>query len=360
MRFPATHGVSIKQSLEQGWAIPSSWYYDAEIFEAEQRNIFAVGWHYVCRADQLAEVGSYVATVAAGIPVVVVRDKEGALRAFLNICPHRAHEVAQGEGRRQTLQCPYHAWTFDLDGSLRAAPRSECEADFDPSEVSLLPAAVAQWGPLVFVNAAEDPVPFEEAFEGLPRRAEEMHLAFEEYEFFERRGYDIACNWKVFLDNATECYHCEPVHRGFADRFSTVTEDFKANLVAGERSFSYSIPFRDPALRNGDDFQLYFGWPSFLILAERDRFYWATRFDAVSPTETRVVEDFFFHRSIPVEDRAAELELMSEAIQEDVDVNESVQRGLNTNRLPQARFFLHEESLLGHVQSSYYDALQRA
>lgn len=360
MRFPIEHGVDIKESLAEGWSIPSEWYTDPAKLAEEQSRIFARSWQYAGRIDQLAEPGDYITTRAGQVPIVVVRDREGELRAHVNICPHRAHEVAQGTGRRQTFQCGYHAWTFNLDGTLRAAPRTECEHNFDPSEVSLLPAGVGVWGPLVFVSADPDGESFEAASENLAERADEMGFDLGGYTYHQTRSYESECNWKVVLDNATECYHCEPVHRGFAERYSTVPKDFKRNLSVGRRCFSYSIPFRDPSIRTGDDFQLYYMWPNFMILLEKGSYYWTTRFDPISATRTLVVEDFFFHPSINEEDRAAEMEMMVDAIQEDVVVNESVQRGLNSNRLPQARFLAEEESLLGHLQGAYYEALAAA
>jgi phenylpropionate dioxygenase-like ring-hydroxylating dioxygenase large terminal subunit len=110
------------------------------------------GWRYAGRAALVAEPGTFMA-VAGPLPAVVTRAKDGELRALLNVCRHRGHLVAEGCGRRATLQCPYHAWTYELDGTLRRAPRSEREPGFDTSGLSLLPLAVAAWGPFVFVNA---------------------------------------------------------------------------------------------------------------------------------------------------------------------------------------------------------------
>src|SRR5262249_56988845 len=108
---------------------------------------FARTWQYAGRVAEVAEPGSFLATEAGGIPVLVTRDIGGELRAFLNVCRHRGAVLTDGSGRRKTIQCHYHAWTYHLDGSLRSAPRSEREPDFDPSEWSLRPASVGTWGP---------------------------------------------------------------------------------------------------------------------------------------------------------------------------------------------------------------------
>ena len=357
MRFPIEGGLDVKEGLSQGWSIPSEWYTEPAKLAEENAKIFARGWQYAGRMDQLERSGDYITTTAGQVPIIVVRDREGELRAFVNVCPHRAHEIAQGSGRRQTFQCGYHAWTFNLDGTLRAAPRSECEPSFDKSALGLLPAAVAQWGPFAFVNADPEGESLETALEDLGDRAVEMGFAPDDYKYHETRSYEIECNWKVILDNATECYHCEPVHRGFADRYSTVPKDFNKNLSVAGSCFSYSLPLRDQGAEAGHDFQLYYLWPNFMILLEQGSYYWTSRSDPISATRTRVRQDFFFHPSIDEVARAEEMKMMVDAIQEDVVVNESVQRSLNSNRLPQARFFVNEEKLMGHIQRAYVDAM---
>ena len=119
----------------------------------EQERIFRRSWQYVGVAADVAEPGTVLHVPRRrDVPVVVLRDREGELRAFVNVCRHRGHEIVSGCGRRETLQCPYHAWTYGLDGSLRAAPRSDREPGFDAGDWSLLPVLVDTWGPLVFVN----------------------------------------------------------------------------------------------------------------------------------------------------------------------------------------------------------------
>lgn len=360
MRFPATQGVSVEDSLKEGWAIPSSYYTEEPILSAEQEKIFADSWQYAGPVDKLPAPGSFITTRVGATPIVALRDKAGELRAFVNVCPHRSHEIAQGEGQRGTLQCPYHAWTFNLDGTLRKAPRSENEPNFDPCDVNLVPARLEQWGPMLFVNPSATGKPLEAALEDLPARAMKMGLDMAEYSFFSNRSYVAACNWKVIMDNATECYHCAPIHHGFAERYSTGSEYFKANMKAGKLSFSYSIPLRDPATSTGHDFQLYYFFPNHMVLVELGRYFYMMKFDPIDSTTTRVVEDFFFHPSVSEETRDEELEMIKVAIEEDRVANESVQRGLNSHRLPQARFLLEEEALLGHLQAAYYKALSAA
>src|SRR5579875_1545807 len=142
--------------------LPYGWYSDPEILRREQERIFRSAWQYVGHTGELASPG-YFAAQAGRAPVVVTRARDGVLRAFLNVCRHRGFPVADGSGSRETLQCPYHAWTYGLDGCLRAAPRSEEEPHFPQDELGLVPVAVDTWGPFVFVSLAAEPEPLTDA-----------------------------------------------------------------------------------------------------------------------------------------------------------------------------------------------------
>jgi choline monooxygenase len=348
----ATTEVGITQGLREGWSLPSTWYADPHILEQEIEKIFEPSWQYAGHVSRLAEPGDYLTTVAGMTPIVVVRDHSGDLRAFVNVCTHRGHEVAQGHGRRGTLQCHYHAWTFNLDGSLRAAPRSENEPGFSPEELGLVPASVAQWGPLVFVNAQADAPPLATALESLPKQATGMGLHLDAYTHLHAtRDYTVDYNWKVFVDNATECYHCPPVHRGFADRFSVTKGAVK--VWPGSRNFAWSVPLKDKRERRGDDYQVYYMWPNFVILADKSTYYYLMRFDPVEPGVTRFIEEFYFTPDTSDEYRDIEVEFNFQALGEDHEAGVSVQRGLRSGRVARGRFLLSEERLLYQVQSAY-------
>ena len=151
---------------------------------------FASAWQYAGAAELVAEPGTFLASEAGYIPIVVTRARDGVLRALLNVCRHRGHVVAEGCGSRATLQCPYHAWTYELDGSLRRAPRSEREPGFDTAGLALLPLAVATWGPFVFVNPDRGAAPFEP-----PGDVEVEGLRFDSHE---RREH--AEDWRSALE----------------------------------------------------------------------------------------------------------------------------------------------------------------
>src|SRR5262249_54150189 len=148
--------------------LPFAWYGDEEILRRERRLIFARSWQYAGRAAQVAEPGSFLSTDAGGIPLLVTRDRAGELRAFLNVCRHRGAVLTEGCGTPEPIQGHSHAWTYALDGSLRAGPRSDREAGFDSNALSLLPASVGVWGPFLFANPDPGAEPLSEWLGELP------------------------------------------------------------------------------------------------------------------------------------------------------------------------------------------------
>ena len=203
-------------TLADGRTIPFDWYSDPAVLRLERERIFRRSWQYAGRADQVAEPGMFFACDLAGIPVVVVRGDDGGLRAFLNVCRHRGSLVCEGEGKRASLQCPYHAWTYALDGSLRAAPRSDREPGFDRGALGLRPVSVDAWGPFVFVNPDAEAAPLAEALGELPRLLDGSGVDLASLRFLKREaGPEYAANWKVCAENFLECYHCQVAHPGF-------------------------------------------------------------------------------------------------------------------------------------------------
>src|SRR5918994_2496558 len=203
-------------TLADGRTLPFDWYSDPAVLRLERDRIFRRAWQYAGRADQAAERGSFFTCDAGGIPIVVVRDDEGTLRAFLNVCRHRGSLVCEGEGRRETLQCPYHAWTYGLDGSLRAAPRSDREPLFDKTELGLVSASVDSWGPFVFVNPDGAAAPLAETLGELPELVAASGLDLGSLRFLQRSSGEYEANWKVCSENFLECYHCQVAHPGFS------------------------------------------------------------------------------------------------------------------------------------------------
>ena len=206
--------------------LPFAWYGDEEMLLRERALIFARSWQYGGRAAQVAEPGSFLATDAGGVPVLVTRDTGGVLRAFINVCRHRGAVLTEGCGTRNTIQCHYHAWTYELDGSLRTAPRSDREPGFNNDDWSLVPASVGEWGPFVFVNPAADAPPLIDCLGELPEIvARDLNL--DELVFHSRVEFGANANWKIVVENFLECYHCPTAHPGFSAEVDVHPDRYK-------------------------------------------------------------------------------------------------------------------------------------
>src|SRR5262245_55730756 len=177
---------------------PASWYTDPTLVDRENERIFRRAWQYAGRAEQVASVGDFFACAAADVPIVVVRSEAG-LRAFVNVCRHRRHLVVSGAGNRRTLQCPYHAWTYELDGRLRAAPRAQHETGFELDDYPLLPAAIDTWGPFVFVNVDAGASGLGNHLGRLPSIIAGSGLVLEQLRFHDREDWRAEANWKVMI-----------------------------------------------------------------------------------------------------------------------------------------------------------------
>ena len=196
--------------------LPWSWYSDPAVLGLEQERIFGRFWQYAGYAAQIEERGSFVTTRVGNRPVVLVRDRDGVLHAFLNVCRHRGSLVCDGAGRRETLQCPYHAWTYALDGSLIAAPRADREPGFDQDGLGLVPMRVDTWGPFAFVNPDPEAAPLVDYLGELPALLAADGLDIDALEFHKRAETEYDANWKVCTENYLECYHCSVAHPSFS------------------------------------------------------------------------------------------------------------------------------------------------
>jgi choline monooxygenase len=211
-----THGTStamIDGRTTPLYTLPARWYHDADIYEAERWSIFAATWQFACRVTDLPQPGDYTAIALAGFNLFVLRDRNGALKAFHNLCSHRAAPLfAEGTGHCDVLRCRYHGWTFDHDGKLKAAPHfGECDW-FNKEEHGLKPVRLDCWRGLVFVNIDGQAEPLADYLSDVAKLVEPYPI-----ESFMKRGdadFAIKCNWKTYTDNFVEGYHIPGIHPG--------------------------------------------------------------------------------------------------------------------------------------------------
>ena len=314
----------------------------------ERERIFRSAWHYLCHLGRLPEPSTYFAGDTGGIPVVAVRDGEGELRAFLNVCRHRGAEVVAGAGRRETLQCPYHAWTYSLDGRLRSAPRAEREADFDLDEVSLAPLRIDAWGPFLFVNADEDAPPLADALGGLALRVDPASLVFRE-----RVEYALEANWKLAVENYLECYHCAVAHPAFS---RLVDVDPDTYLLRGD-GLVWSQYGR--AREGGAACEFHLVWPSLKLSV-----YPGLANLSIGPVWPESAErtagflDYFFAPDVADEEARELIAFDDQVGREDTALVESVQRGVRSGLVERGRLMPDSEQLIAGFQRKVGEALE--
>jgi choline monooxygenase len=352
--------------LEQARTIPAAWYTDAEVFAAERRSVFGNTWQAVGRLDQLPGPGSFFTADVAGEPVVVLRDEAGTLRAFANVCRHRAARVVPHEcGQLTKLRCPYHGWTYDLTGRLRGTPEFDGVADFRREDNGLPPLAVAAWGPLVWVHLGQNPPPLEDYLSPLPERAAPLQL--ECLRFVERRQYELACNWKVFVDNYLDGgYHVNAVHPGLAGVLDYSEYRTEVFAHSGVQSSPLKPPEKagDPQavgkVRTGDRAYYWWVFPNVMLNLYKG----VMDTNLVLPLgvdRCRVVFDFYFADTDGPEAAKfiADSIAVGHQIQlEDVGICEDVQRGLGSRFFETGRFSVRREVAGYHFHRLLADHLR--
>jgi carnitine monooxygenase subunit len=301
---------------------------------------------------------------------VVTRARDGEVRGFVNVCRHRGHLVAQGAGCRETLQCPYHAWTYELDGTLRRAPRSEREPEFDPAGLSLLPVAVDTWGPFVFVNPDINAGPLHEALEGVPKMVADGRLDLDNVRFHSHHEWEQQVNWKVALENYLECYHCPVAHPGFSKLIDVDPDSY--DLIAGERTSSQLGTVRAAALDGSSRVaydprgdvgrsQYHFIWPNTTInISPGPQNISIERWVPVDGKTTVEVTDYFFGADLDEDTIQEVIAFDTQVATEDVALVTAVQKGLDSGAVNQGRLMLESERLIARFQRNVYDALAEA
>jgi choline monooxygenase len=209
--------AAVHLPLDRASNLPSVCYTSPEWYRREVDEIFMKEWLCIGRADQVPRAGDYLTLEIAREPILVARGDDGAVRAFSNVCRHRASLVATGEGNCRAFRCPYHAWTYGLRGEListpgRRRPMDEAK-DFDPSVASLVPLRLETWGGFLFVNMDAQSPPLLSWLGDLPAVLANYRL--EEMAATHRVSWPVPCNWKVFMENSIEEYHVETLHRQF-------------------------------------------------------------------------------------------------------------------------------------------------
>ncbi len=338
-----------KAPLAEARTIPAAWYVDPRIMDLEFRTVFTRSWQLVGRAEQVRKRGQYITWDLAGEPLLVVRGNDEVLRGFFNVCRHHAAAVvieAQGEARN--LRCPYHGWTYSLEGELRGTPDFAGVRNFDRAANALVPIETAIWENWVFVKLERGGHALE-SFLGADLIGQMRDLDLENFHWVERRRYALDCNWKVFVDNYLDGgYHVPYLHKGL----DSVLDYSQYTIETGERFCLQSSPVvtkgaeaQTGAVRSGDRARYYWIYPNLMI----NRYEGVLDTNLVIPRgvdRCEVVFDFYF---TDVSEAARERNLASIAVgeriqNEDVAICKSVQCGLGSRAYEAGRLSVRREA----------------
>ena len=335
-------------AADDSYSLSADCYTDPDYLELDRRTIFSRSWQFVCHRERLRDPGQYLTFEIQGQPLFAVRGRKGELRAFYNVCKHRAHELLKGEGTKQVITCPYHAWAYGLDGKLRNAPHADHIKNFDKGEICLTAVRVEEFCSFVFVNLDPDAIPLAEQSEGL---AEEVHALvpdLDQLTFAHRLTFDIKSNWKNVVDNFLECYHCPGAHKDFAslvemDTYKVVTHKIYSSHIAKAGNVDNSAYKIDDAPVK--DHAVWWLWPNTCIMRyPGEGNVIILNVVPTGPETTFETYDFYFLQDHPKPSQEEAINYLRDVLQqEDIDIVESVQRGMRTPAFDSGRFVTDPE-----------------
>jgi len=285
--------------------LPQRYFISPEIFAEEQAAIFSAQWVLVGHQSQIGKAGDYFVQEVAGESLIMARDREGSIRGFYNVCRHRGTRLCEDQsGHSSTIQCPYHAWTYGLDGRLIGVPHMERVPGFDKADYSLHTVNLAVWHGFIFVNLADDPPPLEKWFAPLAGKFSQWNMP--RLRSARRIEYDVRANWKLMFENYSECYHCPGVHpmlskvSPYDSAENDLTEGpFLGGFMKVNKGKSLTMSGNACALSVGDgnDLQHVFYYSIFpnMLLSMHPEYVMVHQLWPQSPERTLILCDWFFH-----------------------------------------------------------------
>ena len=355
--------------LARASTLPSRLYLEPAVLDLERERIFGRTWQLVAHWSDLARPGDFVPVTVLDEPVVLVHGTDGVLRAFYNVCRHRAGQVALARGNRNSLQCRYHGWTYALDGTLRTAPEMEDTEDFDTTCFGLQPVRVDRFGPFVFVNLDDDAPPLVDVLGAIPSEVARAGFDLDGMSRVERRDYIINCNWKVYVDNYLEGYHIPIAHpalyreidyddyrvetfRWYSKQHAPVRELKPGQEIGRDRRYMRSPDGEEDAL-------YYWLFPNTMFNFYPDNMSTNVILPLGHDRTLTVFEWFFAQPGTGGgwESMQQTIAFSDEIQQEDIVLCEQVQRGLRSRSYDTGRFSARRENGVHHFQSLVLEAL---
>jgi choline monooxygenase len=357
----------VEADIARAWTLPAHLYWDANILLAEKEKIFSCTWQVVGQASQVTNPGDYFTTELLGDPLLFVRGSDGKLRGFYNVCRHRAGPPAEGCGSRKLFRCGYHGWTYGLDGALLSATEIEGVERFRPEEFALKPVRTEEWFNFVFVNFDSQARPLRESLGELPQQAEEF--PFSEMKLFERRTYDMKCNWKTYVDNYLEGYHLPSVHPGLnreLDYNAYVVEPHALGRERYVRQFSPirgaqpgdATPRRYPEAYEDLTTDYFWIFPNWMLNCYPDN----VSLNIVLPVEPErsltIFEWYLAEKDHSSPAAKASVEFSDQIQMEDVGICEIVQKNLRSRSYSRGRFSVKQEKGVHAFHRMYAEVMR--
>lgn len=336
---------------QNSWTLPAHWYYDEEIFSLEKSKIFHRNWWYVGAVNKLSEPGQFITATVVDQDVFIIRDNDGQLRGFYNVCRHRAHRLVSMSGKcRGNLVCPYHGWTYSLDGAFVGARGIDNMKNFDPKDFGLVAVRIETMIGLVFVNLDNDAPRLNDLSSAMLQDMRRHCPNLDNLKLAKTFELETAANWKTLVDNDLESYHAAIAHRSlmglldyssfevWEDRYTTC----HAMTNASSANDAYSVEENDPVKR-----AIYtWLWPNtaFFIAPGRSNL-GVFQMIPTSPETSRQHWDFYFESDDLTVNENSYLDwTIDTLIPEDTVLYENVQRGLRSNAYSSGRFVINSDN----------------
>jgi choline monooxygenase len=348
-----------ESQVARAHTLDASWYLDPAVYTLERERIFARTWQPVCRLSDVAKPGDYIAAEAAGEPIVVTRDMSGTIRAYYNVCPHRAGALARGQGNRKSLQCLYHGWTFSLEGKLVRVPGFEGTENFDQGCFGLHAVQVDTWGPYVFVNLDPTAPSLAESWGTVFNQTTRVDLS--EWNLVERYDYLIDCNWKVYVDNYVEGYHVPFAHPGLnremnLDDYYVDTHRMHSTQRVVVKPADQGNPAkrRYPNPKHDDQICYHAIFPNFMIDVYPDNLS-TNILKPVGVDKCLLTFEWFFRPDVDQETIDGMVKFADEVQYEDIEICEYVQQNLKSRAYQRGRFSARHENGVHHFQALVHE-----
>jgi phenylpropionate dioxygenase-like ring-hydroxylating dioxygenase large terminal subunit len=343
-------------------ALPAEYFTEPDVFEMEKEKVFGQYWVYAGHANCISEPGQFFTRTVGERQLIVLRGDDGDIKAFDNVCAHRGSKMVDDTpmtdpGNAKRIKCPYHLWTYDLDGELQSTPKSFDEAhlnpdledeevqEFDPEENSLNGVHVDTIGPLIFVNLSDDPMPLDEQAGSMKDDLEALPL--EEYEHGRRIVSEVEANWKVFSSNYSECDHCQANHQDWVKGLQLRESELEVKDYHWILHYTHEEDVDDEMrIHEEHEAQFYYFWPNFTVnMYGTADGYGTYIIDPIDKDRFQLIADYYFKSSDLSEEEQEFVETSRQLQEEDFELVERQWQGLKTGALAQAQLGPNEHTV---------------